>query len=311
MNAIVSITFPVFALILTGFASARLNILNETATDVLNRFVVYLALPALLFQATARVSLSEIDQPGFITAFAIGILITFALAAVLTRGDWPRLADASIFGLNASYANVGFMGIPLCLATFGDASLPALVIATIMTACVLFALSIVLIEADLHSDHGYFATFLKVSTTLMRNPLLIAPVAGLVLVFAGWHLPEALDRFAKLLGAAASPCALVTIGLFIGQQRTRFDKRLVAKLVLLKLLVQPAITYLLAFKLLSMPALWAEIVVLLSALPTGTGPFMLAKLHDRQASPTSGAILVSTVLSVLTISIVLALFHLG
>ncbi|MBY0611954.1 MAG: AEC family transporter [Beijerinckiaceae bacterium] len=307
MSAIVTITFPIFALILAGFISAKAGILDLGATDALNRFVVYLALPSLLFQATAHVTLGEINQPGFALAFAVGIAITFALSALATR---PKgLADASILGLNASYANVGFMGIPLCLSIFGEASLPALVIATIMTAAILFAIAIAMIETELNRDGSVGRTVVKVGGVLIRNPLVIAPFCGMLVVLAGAHLPEAIDRFVKLLGAAASPCALVTIGLFIGQQNARFDRALVWKLVLLKLIVQPAITYVLAFHVFSMPALWAEMLVILSALPTGTGPFMLAKLHDRQSSPTSGAILVSTVLSVVTISGLLAVFR--
>ena len=309
MAAIVTITFPIFALILAGFISARGRILDLSATDALNRFVIYLALPALLFHATAHVTFADINQPGFALAFAIGIAITFALTALLTRPK--RLADASILGLNASYANVGFMGIPLCLSIFGDASLPPLVITTIMTAAILFAIAIAMIETDINRDASLGRTVVKVGGVLVRNPLVIAPFCGALVVIAGWHLPDAIDRFVKLLGAAASPCALVTIGLFIGQQSSRFDRLLVAKLVVLKLVVQPAITYVLAYHVFDMPPLWAEIVVILSALPTGTGPFMLAKLHDRQSSPTSGAILVSTVLSVLTISTLLALFRAG
>ena len=307
MTATLSITFPIFALILAGYLSARRRILDIGATDALNRFVVYLALPALLFQATTRISLAEINQPGFIFALASAMLIAFLAAALVLRRS-VRLADATIHGLNASYSNTGFMGIPLCIAAFGEASLPVLVVATIMTACLLFAISIVLIEVDLNASGGIGATAKKVSLVLVRNPLLVAPLVGLALVVMGIPLPEPIDRFAKLLGGAASPCALVTIGLFIGQQQVPFDRPLVARLVALKLLFQPAIGYLLAFHVFSMPPLWATILVLLCALPTGTGPFMLAKLYDRQSAPTSGVILVSTVISVLTITVVLTLF---
>ena len=271
MIATLSITFPIFALILTGYVAARRRILDIGATDALNRFVVYLALPALLFEATTRITLADINQPGFVLALASAMFLAFIAARLVLRGP-VRLADATIHGLNASYSNTGFMGIPLCLAAFGKASLPVLVVSTIMTACLLFAISIVLIEVDLNASGGLRATGKKVLIVLARNPLLIAPLFGLVLVVLGVPLPEPIDRFAKLLGDAASPCALVTIGLFIGQQQTPFDRPLVAKLVALKLLFQPAIGYVLAFKVFTMPPLWATILVVLCALPTGTGP---------------------------------------
>lgn len=305
MNAILTITLPIFALILAGYIAARRRILDISATDALNRFVVYLALPALLFLATARVHPADLNQPGFALALALGVLPVFLFAMWLTRRS--RLADQTIHGLNASYANAGFMGIPLCLATFGEASLPALVIATVLTACVLFAVSIVLIEIDLNAAGGLRHTLRKVARVLGANPLLLAPLLGLLVALLGLPLPAAIDRFMALLSAAASPCALVTIGLFLGQQQTPFDRPLVAKLVALKLLAQPGVTYLLAFYVFPMPPLYAKIAVLIAALPTGTGPFMLAKLHDRQSAPTSGTILISTILSVLSVSVLLAL----
>ena len=118
-------------------------------------------------------------------------------------------------------------------------------------------------------------------------------------------LPGPVLRFVTLLGAAAGPCALVTVGLFLQQQRERADPRAVGRLVALKLVVQPALT--LAFAWFApMPKPWFDAALLLAALPTGTGPFMLAKLYGREAAATSRAILFSTVLSVATVSALVA-----
>jgi predicted permease len=81
------------------------------------------------------------------------------------------------------------------------------------------------------------------------------------------------------------------------------------RLVGLKLLVQPSITAVFAFGVFSMPPLWSHSALLLSALPIGTGPFMLAKLYNREAAVTSRAILISTVLSLITVSALLAWLH--
>jgi predicted permease len=105
-----------------------------------------------------------------------------------------------------------------------------------------------------------------------------------------------------MLGAAAPPCALVTIGLFLAQSNGGAAPALIARLVALKLLIQPGLTWLLAFHVFAMPRLWAETALLMSALPIGTGPFMLAKLYDREPAPTSRAILMSTLLSTITVS---------
>ncbi len=196
----------------------------------------------------------------------------------MSRLRGGRLAQASIEGLDAGYSNVGFMGIPLCLLVFGPASLPVAVIATLFTACVLFLFAIVLIESDLQGGAGRGRTARKVGRALVTNPLLIAPVAGLAVGLLGLPLPAPAERAARLLGDAASPAALVCIGLFLAQERfVLTDLRAIGTLVVLKLAVQPAVTALLAYGVFDMPPLWARAAVLLSALPIGSGPFTLAR----------------------------------
>lgn len=314
MYHVIASVFPVFGLIFLGYIVARRGILGIAATDSLNKYVVWLALPALLFQAMAQISWVQVDHPGYVGAFTIGALSTFCLSFVLGGGKRPaahRLADRSIDGLNASYSNTGYMGIPLCIAAFGQGSLVPSIIATIIIACVLFAGAIVLIEFDLQELPSWHATIGKVLLSLLRNPLILSPLLGVTVALlkgeTGFVLPAPVFHLTKLLGASASPCALVTIGLFLVQSSgAALESSVLLRLVGLKLIVEPTITFLLAYKLWAMPALWAKTAVIMAALPTGTGPFMLAKLYDREAAVTSRAILVSTVLSLATVSLLIA-----
>jgi predicted permease len=113
-------------------------------------------------------------------------------------------------------------------------------------------------------------------------------------------------QFTTLLGAAASPCALVTIGLFLAQGEPAEHHGAVWRIVALKLVLHPLITFVLVRWVFDMPPLWAATAVLLAALPVGTGPFMLAKLYEREPATTSRAILISTVLSLATVSVLVA-----
>ena len=306
MQAVLNAALPIFALILTGYLSGRLGVMGRAATNSLNRFTFYLALPALLFHAMTRITLDQFSQAGFALAYAGGIAVSFGLAFALSRRRRRPVANASIEGLDAGYANVGFMGIPLCLLLFGESSMPAAVIATLLTACVLFLFAIVLIESDVRRGATLPRTVVRVLLSLLRNPLLIAPVAGLAVGMTGLSLPVPVERFAALLSGAATPCALVCIGLVLSQEAMGGDLRTVGVLVGLKLSVQPAVTALLAFHVFSMPPVWSHSAVLLSALPIGSGPFTLAKLYRLDAGLTSGAILVSHLLSVVTVSLLVA-----
>ena len=304
MLTTLGVVLPIFALILAGWLARRIGVLGPHATGELNRFVVYLALPALLFDIVAHARWAELWQPGFIAAFGLGGLLVFAgVVAVRLRAARP-LADAALDGLNAGYANTGFMGFPLALVALGKESLPATLVATLITVCVLFAVAIVLIELGLQEERGRSRVALKVGGSLLRNPLVLAPILGALVPLAGAALPGPAETFLKLLGGAASPCALVTIGLFLAAPRAgaSVDVRSTGLLVGCKLAVQPGIAWFLSSVVFGLAPLLTHAAVLLAALPTGTGPFILAELYGREADITSDAILASTVVSVLTVS---------
>jgi malonate transporter and related proteins len=302
-----SIILPIFALIFAGYLSRRLNLLGPGAATELNRFVIYLALPALLFDIMARVHWAQLEQPGFIAAFGLAAAALYALTVLARVYSGRALADASIDGIAAAYANTAYIGFPLCLIVFGRDSLAAVTIATIVTVCVLFAVAIVIIEFGLQRGAGWRALG-KVGRSLLRNPLLMSPILGALWNACGLPLPGSAETFFKLLGNAASPCALVGLGLFLAQQRASSERRDLAPaaLVGVKLLLQPALTWFLAYRVFSIPTAMAQVAVLLAALPTGTGPFMLAEFYRREAGATSRTILLSTLGSLVTLALLLS-----
>ena len=307
MQAVLNSALPVFALILTGFVCGYFGVFDRVATDNLNRFAVYLALPSLMFVAMSRITPDQVRQFGFVAAFCGGFATTFAVAFVVSRRRGRRVANASIEGLDAGYSNVGFMGIPMCLLVFGPESAPASIIATLFTACVLFLFAVILVEFDLKKGDRFWSTGARVVVAVLRSPLLVAPVAGLTVGLSGLKLPGPLESFTTLLGGAASPAALVCIGLFLAQERVVSDDiKSIGILVALKLILQPAVTAFLAFYVFSMPPLWSHSAVILSALPIGSGPFTIAKLYGLEAGVTSGSILASHVFAVLTVSLLVA-----
>jgi predicted permease len=304
-----SIVLPVFALILAGWLARRTGVLGEAATRELNRFVVYLALPALLFDIVAHADWAVVWRPGFALTFGLSAFAVFAVALAASLIRRKPLADAAIDGLNVGYGNTGYMGFPLALVAFGPAALAPTLVAVIITVSGVFAAAIVLIEIALQPKARPGRLALQVAVSLARNPLLVAPALGALIPLSGLAIPAPADSFLKLLGAAASPCALVALGLFLAssQGTARPPVAAVASLVGLKLIVQPLVAWVLATLVFALPPTLAHTAVLIAALPTGTGPFMLAEHYRRDAGLTAAVILVSTVLSVLTISAYLAL----
>ncbi|ATW91807.1 AEC family transporter [Enterobacter hormaechei] len=305
MLSTLNVVLPVFALILVGWLARKLKILGETALTELNRFVVYLALPALLFDIIANAMWADLAQPAFISAFSIGMMVVFFLTLFVQLRRTRHLADAAIDALNAGYANTGFIGFPLVIVFLGHEALAPTLIATILTVSVLFGIGIIIIETGLQGEVKRRIIFTRVAKSLIKNPLLVSPAIAICIPLSGLTVPDSINVFLKLLGGAASPCALIALGLFLAGQsdkKTNNDNFTVTLLVVLKLLIQPALTWWFATKVFHLSPLLVHTAVLLAALPTGTGPFMLAEFYRREASTTSKCVLVSTVLSMFTLS---------
>ena len=304
MLPVLSVVVPVFALILAGFIAGKTGKLGPNASAEINRFVVWLALPAQLFTFTANSDWQTLWQPGFIIAFSAGC---FAVYIALLLYRWYHTRDwvaASFTGLSGSYANTGYMGIPLCLLALGDSGLAPAVIATLVVVCGLFGLAIVFIEFGKQAHKPWYEIIAIVLGSLVKNPLLVAPIAGAAWSASGLQMVEPAQQFLSFLAAAASPCALVSIGLFL-MQKSEGKVSGVWSLTFIKLIVQPGVAWLVAGPILGLPLFWVQAAVLMSALPTGTGPFMLAQYYQADGSAISRIVLQTTLGSIVTLSMII------
>ena len=303
MLYVFNVVLPVFLLILIGYVVGRAGKLGANASIELNRFVVWLALPAQLFNFAANTGWQSLWQPGFITAFFLSCLIVFVLVLLISWVRQQDLAAASFDGLSASYSNTGYMGIPLCALALGQDGLAPAIISTFIVF-VMFALATVLIEIGILSHKKSHEIVWSVIKSLCSNPLLIAPVAGLAWAGSELTLYDPLAQVIAFLAAAATPCALVSIGLFLMQKNTTAPTQAWG-ISLAKLILQPLIAWVIADPILGLPNLWVRAIVILSALPTGTGPFMLAQYYKADGSVISRVVLITTVGSLLTLSLFL------
>lgn len=307
MLATLSVVIPIFGLVLAGFICRRSGIFGAAATSELNRFVVWLGLPALFFDVTASASWDDLYHPEFAAAFTLACLAVLFLVLALrvrTRG----LADGSIDALNAAYPNSGYMGFPLGFLIFGPESYPLVTITAIITVCLLFGLTIVFVEIGIREERRFWPMARSVLLSLIKNPLLVSPALGVLYAWSGLPLPKSAGAFLDLLGGAASPCALVAIGTFMADDTAEDDRSGTGEVLFLtafKLALVPLAAWMLAYFVFDLPKPTADLLILLSALPTGTGPFMLAQYYGHAAAITARTILYSTVGSVVTISVLI------
>lgn len=302
MLTTLALTIPVFALIGAGFAWGRWRRLGEDAVALLNGYVVWLALPVLLFDFVAGAAGAALAGAGrFALVFGGGMMLAFA-AGMLAGGRDRPLADRAIDGLAAGYPNAAYLGIPLMTALLGPIGTAAAVVAGLLTVSALFALSVLLVEVDLRRGPGFARAAGGVLLAVLRNPLVAAPLAGALWAAGGVPLPGPIAAFARLLSQSASPVALVTIGVFLAIRRPRAAGALTGRILALKLAGQPLATAALLL-LVPLPPLWAPAAILLAALPTGTGPFMVAQLYGRDVALSARVILISTLAGLASVSL--------
>ena len=310
MDALLTVSVPVFGLILCGYLAGYFGVLGTHSSEALNRFVYYFALPALLFIFVARAPLERILYWPFLAAWGGSLVLSFGLTALLARLVYrDRLAVVGLRSMNASFANTGYMGIPLAITAFGEAAgLPA-IIATAFMGIILISLTIALIETDLSTKAGAGGIARDVGLALAKNPLVLSVAAGALVSAFGISIPLPLAKFFDLLSSAAGPCALFAIGLFISGQSVREGLHEAALITAIKLLVHPAIAWLLLATVFEVEPLWATVTILIAALPTGANCFVLAQRYNVFVAPTSATILLSTALSVVTVSLLLILLR--
>jgi predicted permease len=304
LDPVLGAAFPVFALILCGVLAGRFRLINPGSSEALNRFVYTFALPAMLFMAVYRGSLDELLGSG---SFLLGVilatlgtaLVGFALSAFVQRA---KPAESVLRGLNASFANTGYLGIPLVSVAYGErAALPA-ALATVATNIVSFALAIVCLELLANPRGGGAARAL---VGVARSPLIWPIALAGICVALQVKVPLPVERFATLLAAAAGPCALFAIGLFVSQLSIRAGLRASWPTTTLKLVLHPLLMALLAFQLLSIDPFWAKIAVICASLPLGATAFVLAQRYRVLEAETSTGAVLSTAASVITVSAVM------
>lgn len=313
MQAIVTVVFPVFGIMLAGYLVGRARLLGAESSHALNAFVFYVALPPLFFLSLARFDLAMLGTVvDFALAFLASLFVIFGVALVAASLLFPgRLGALALNGMSANFANTGYLGIPLLAVIYGDDAVLPAVLGSLATGVVMMAIGVVLLEADRSAGGSPLAILRRIAIGLVKNPLIMSAVLGVAVRLLDLAVPQPVVRFAEILGASAGPCALFAIGLFMVGKSFTADLVEVLIVVALKLLAMPAIAYWLAFEVFALERFWAESTVILAALPTGALVFVLAQQYEIYVQRATASIMISTVLSVVTLSAVLVWFGLG
>ncbi|MCP5368075.1 MAG: AEC family transporter [Hyphomicrobiales bacterium] len=306
MQILLDIIAPVFGIVALGYGAARLGWFSAQATDGVGAFVFNFAIPALLFRSMARMVFPDEIDWGFLVAYFGGGYLAWAAAMAVSALVFRRdTATAAVAGMGGAFGNTVLLGIPLVLTTYGDAgALPVFLIVS-FHSWQLFTVVTVLIEGGRGNRARLRDLPRSILGALVRNPILMGVLGGLLWNAADLSLPRFADGILETLGQAALPCAIFTMGASLATFRLRGALAEAGSMVACKLLLHPAAVFVLGTWVFELQPLWRDTAVIVAAMPTGINVYLFAQRYDAGVAPVATAMLMATALSVVTVSLLL------
>ena len=312
MSDVVGLVLPFFGLIFTGYLVARITRQSLDALGWMTTFVIYVALPALFFQLLAKTPFERLTEWTFIFGSVFSTYLVFTLmfvsSVLATRGE---IAESTIKALAAAYGNIGYMGPGLALLAFGpEAAVPVALIFCFENV-MHFAIAPTMMALSGDDKDGLPKLILGVAKRIFLHPFIIATVAGVAAAYFEVRPPVPIERFLEYLSSAAAPCALFAMGVTLAlRPLTRVPNELIP-IALLKLVLHPALCYLVLSLIGNFDPTWVFAAVLLAALPTATNVFVIAQQYGVWVQRASASILLTTVMSVGSVTVLLYLIRSG
>ena len=318
--SILLVTFPFFALVLCGYVAARRALLPQAAIPGLNTFVLYFALPCMLYRFGASTPIAQLLDGALVVVYLLCALVMVAFTIAVTLGrDQGRIGwnDASFGALVAAFPNTGFMGVPLLVALLGAQAAGPAIVTIVVDLLVTSSLCIALSRLDSADVHGAEVAAKNALRGVALNPMPWAIVLGALASGLQWSLPQPVMQTVGLLADAASPVALFTIGAVLARSQMNSTSRTplgdYLPITLIKLIVHP--TLLLALGLaaialgLPLDPFALTVLVLVAALPSASNVAILAERFGADNGRIARIILLSTVLAFFSFSAVVALMR--
>ena len=319
MLAILLVTFPFFALVLAGYVAARQRMLPLEAISGLNTFVLYFALPCLLYRFGAGTPVAQLLDPVAIGAWVACALLLVAATVKFSMNARIRWNDASFGALVAVFPNTGFMGVPLLVALLGARAAGPAILTIMIDLVVTSSLCIALSRLDSADEHGASQAARKALKGVALNPMPWSILLGGISSGLGVTPIAPVMNTIGLLADSASPVALFTIGAVLArsqaiaaaQEHAPMPVRDYVPVALAKLVVHPLLVWGvgLALRALGLPlgTFTLKVLVLVAALPSASNVSLLAERFGADTGRIARIILLTTAAAFFTFSAAVAL----
>lgn len=315
MAAILDLALPFFGLVALGVAAARIWAVGDKGLEWLNIFLIWFALPALIFLVVAAAPFEKLIDWPYVAATSSATITAFLLVFVIS---WRLLGFAFkvavLQGTAGSYGNVGYMGLPLAVAFFGpEAAVPAaLVFCFDCTAQFTLTAFLATLGHERNEEAHWGEIALKILKQVFGHPFIVATILGGIASAFAFKAPGALGTILTMLMNSAGPVALFALGVTVGARQFGGIGREMPLVAGMKTLVQPALAFVaLSLFVPGIDPLWRDVALMMAALPTASNAFILASQYKAYIEGSSTAVLITTIISAITIPLLIYIIQNG
>jgi len=299
--AIFDIIAPVFLLIAIGAGAVKLGWFSDAAVDGLMGFALKFAAPSLLFLSVARLDLGQAFRWPLMASFFLAASLSFFGAMILARVIFKRRpGEAVSTAFGALFSNALLLGLPIAERAYGTEALATNIALLSVHAPFCYLLGISAMEASRRDKQSVFHSLRMIVLAMFRNPLMIGIGLGFVANLGSITLPGPVLSTVDMLARTTLPVALFAIGGVLTRYSLAASLAESSMVASFKLLLHPALVYLLATQVFMLETQVMRNAVLMAAMAPGVNVFVFATMYGRSKGVAASTILLATMASVFT-----------
>jgi malonate transporter len=299
---ILNVVAPVFIVVGAGYAAVRAGIVGDDPIDHIMNFAIRFAIPCLLFRATSTIDLAVAFDWRLLLSYYGAAIGGFALAYLVVRKGFKRRPGEAVgIAFGALFSNLVLLGLPISERAWGsDGMTPSFALVSV-NAPICYLVGITTMELLRADGRSLVGTSRIVLGAIFRNSLMIGILLGFIVNLSGLALPDALVGAIELMARASLPVALFALGGLLTRYQLSRSLGEAGVISVISLILQPALTWLLAWQL-QLPDATTRAIVLMAAAAPGLNAYLFATMYNRGQDSAASSVLLATLMSLFTIS---------
>lgn len=290
------VVFPLLLLMSLGYFMLRVHILDDATVKKMNSAVFKVFLPVLIFNNIYNSSIEDVKdiKAAVFATVVLALAFIFSLITISLIEKEPKKRGAMVQGMCRS--NFVIFGAPLCMSLCGEEILGKISVAVTIIIPVINIMSVVALEYF----RGTNPSIIKMAKGIIKNPLIIASLIGLLALLSGVKFPAVVETSLADISKIATPLALVLLGASIKINEFGGNIRSLVITVMAKLIIIPLIGISIA-ALMGMRGEDIALLIAAFAAPTAVSSYPMALQMDSDGPLTAQIVAVTTALCIVTV----------